>query len=294
MPELPDLTIYIEAMAERISDKMLLGIRISNPFILRSVNPSVAEICTHRVTGFDLSGKQIIIKLENGYFILIHLMIAGRLQWYKSGAKIPAKRGLIAFDFETGTLILTEAGQKRRASVNLVQGDEALRDFDRGGLRLVDADLGSFIEALSKENHTLKRSLTDQRFLSGVGNAYSDEILHRARISPMRQIRHLTDEQWLSLFNSTIAVMEEWTDKLREKAAGTFPKKVTAFHDEMAVHGKYKTPCPDCGNPVQRIRYATNECNYCAACQTQGNLLADRSLSRLLKKDWPKTLEELD
>lgn len=294
MPELPDLTIYLEALADRIDHSMLNGIRIANPFILRSVEPGVDELAGRRVTGLSRIGKRLVIELDNEYFVVIHLMIAGRLRWYKSGAKIPSRFGLIAFDFEGGTLVLTEAGQKRRASVNLVKERDNLEAFNSGGLEIFDITLNEFIAALSQENHTLKRSLTDQRFLAGIGNAYSDEILHRARISPMRQIRNLDDDQWSRLYASCRDVMKEWVERLRAKNAGAFPTKVTAFHDEMAVHGKYREPCPDCGKPVQRIRYATNECNYCAQCQNQGNLLADRGMSRLLKKDWPRTLEELD
>lgn len=294
MPELPDLTVYLEALSNRIEGDSLRGIRIANPFILRTVQPSIADLVNHTVIGFRRIGKRIVIEFDDEFFIVIHLMIAGRFRWYQSGSKIPGKIGLMAFDFSSGTLLLTEAGQKHRASVYLVQGQDDLATFDLGGKEVLTISSAEFRAAMSRKNHTLKRSLTDQRYLAGIGNAYSDEILHYARISPMRQTKYLTDEQWQSLYDACQHVLIEWTDKLRNEAAGKFPANVTAFHDAMAVHGKYKQPCPDCGKPVQRIRYASNECNYCAQCQNQGNLLADRGLSRLLKKDWPKTLEELD
>ena len=294
MPELPDLTVYLDSLEAHIGGQVLNGIRIASPFILRSVSPTTEELVGKPVTGFQRIGKRLVIEIAGDYFIVIHLMIAGRLRWYKAGAGIPKKFGLIAFDFESGTIVLTEAGQKHRASVHLVAGEEALREFDPGGLEIYDIDLKQFVAAMTRENHTLKRALTDPRILAGIGNAYSDEILHRARLSPMRQVRFLEETQWEALFDSCKQVLQEWTDRLRSETADRFPDKVTAFHPEMAVHGKYRQPCPDCGKPVQRIRYATNECNYCAACQNQGNLLADRSLSRLLKKDWPRTLEELD
>lgn len=294
MPELPDLTVYVDALERTIGGRRLAGIRIANPFILRSVTPAVEELTGREVAGFRRIGKRLVIELAHDYFIVIHLMVAGRLRWYKAGAKLPARLGLIALDFENGTIILTEAGQQHRASVHLVAGSDDLARFDQGGLEIFETNLDEFKRVMSRENHTLKRALTDPRILSGIGNAYSDEILHRARLSPMRQIRMLDDPQWAALFDACARVMAEWTARLRAENADRFPDKVTAFHAEMAVHGKYRSPCPDCGKPVQRIRYATNECNYCAVCQNQGNLLADRSLSRLLKKDWPKTLEELD
>ena len=294
MPELPDLTVYLEALAERIQGRQLVGIRIASPFILRTAAPGVGELTGRHVTGFSRIGKRLVLELESDYFIVIHLMIAGRLKWYKPGARIPAKLGLIAFDFDSGCLVLTEASQKRRASVHLVKGRSDLAAFDLGGLEVFDISLDDFVGAMTRENHTLKRSLTDQRFLAGIGNAYSDEILHRARLSPMRQTSKLTPDEWQALFTACRDVLREWIILLRTQSADRFPERVTAFHPEMAVHGRYQQPCPDCGKPVQRIRYATNECNYCAACQNQGNLLADRGLSRLLKKDWPKTLEELD
>tara|TARA_R110002072_G_scaffold20841_4_gene75186 strand:+ start:4297 stop:5196 length:900 start_codon:yes stop_codon:yes gene_type:complete len=298
MPELPDLTIYQEAIEARLVGESLIGIRILNPFVLRTVSPEVTAFAGCRFTGTRRIGKRIVLCFQPAQgaslFAVVHLMLAGRFQWYQSGSKIPHRLGLMGFDFPGGTLGLTEASQKHRAALHLVQGENALAEFNLGGLELKDATLPSFKASLSQENHTLKRSMTDQRFLAGIGNAYSDEILHRAKISPMRQIKYLSDDQWQSLFEACLTVISEWTNRLREKTGESFPKKVTAFQPEMAVHGKFKQPCPDCGNPVQRIRYATNECNYCAACQNQGNLLADRSLSRLLKKDWPKTLEELD
>jgi formamidopyrimidine-DNA glycosylase len=231
--------------------------------------------------------------LEDDLFLVIHLMIAGRLRWVEAGGKVPGKVGLAAFDFSNGTLILTEAGSKRRASLWLVGGEESLAQFERGGLEVLDATLAEFAERLNRENHTLKRSLTDPRLFSGIGNAYSDEILHRARISPVKHTRRLTDEEIQSLYDATRSIMTEWTDRLRAEAGGKFPGKVTAFRDEMAVHGKFGKPCPVCGTPVQRIRYADNETNYCPRCQTDGKLLADRALSRLLKQDWPRSIDEL-
>lgn len=294
MPELPDITVYIEGLETRLRGKRLTGIRLASPFVLRTATPAIGELAGLNVTGLERLGKRIAICLEHNFYIVIHLMIAGRLRWHPAGSKIPGKLGLIALDFESGTVVLTEASQKKRASVHLVQGKPGLRAHHPGGQEIFDVSEAEFIDALSVENHTLKRSLTDQRFICGIGNAYSDEILHRARISPMRQIRQLTQDEWRALYQSTRSTLQEWTDRLRAQTNGNFPVKVTAFHPQMAVHGKFKQPCPDCGAPVQRIRYASNECNYCAACQNQGNLLADRSLSRLLKKDWPRTLEELD
>ncbi len=294
MPELPDLNNYTQALRPRIIGETLRGIRLSSPFILRSVSPTIEAITGSSVIGLSLLGKQVVIALNDSYFIIIHLMIAGRFRWHRAGAKLPGKLGLIAFDFDSGTLVVTEAGQKHRASVNLVRGESGLKDFDRGGANVFAIELSEFIDCLTRKSHTIKRSITDQKFLSGIGNAYSDEILHHAKISPMRQTRFFTDEQWQQLFESTRTVLQQWIDRLRTETGDAFPAKVTAFHPDMAVHGKYKQPCPDCGNPVQRIRYASNECNYCAVCQNQGNLLADRSLSRLLKQDWPKKLEDLE
>jgi len=238
-------------------------------------------------------GKRIVLELEDDLFLVVHLMIAGRLRWVPAGGKVPGKIGLAAFDFPNGTLILTEAGSKRRASLWLVRGEESLEQFARGGLEVLDADLEEFTERLTRENHTLKRSLTDPRLFSGIGNAYSDEILHRAKISPIKHTRRLSEEEIQRLFDATRTTLIEWTDRLRAESKGDFPAKVTAFRDEMAVHGKYGKPCPVCGTPVQRIRYADNETNYCARCQTDGKLLADRAMSRLLKEDWPRSIDEL-
>ena len=309
MPELPDLSNYIESLKARTLNAPVTGIRVASPFVLRTATPPVEEVINHKVLSLSRLGKRIVIALEADYFIAIHLMIAGRLRWYdagagkagagkagagKPGARIPGKVGLIAFDLPTGTLILTEAGQKHRASVHLIQGQEQLRAFDPGGADVFTLDAAGFKQRMTMENHTIKRSLTDQKFLAGIGNAYSDEILHHARISPMRQTRLFTDDEWLRLYDSTRTVLAEWQKKLRAETGDKFPARVTAFHPDMAVHGKHRQPCPECGRPIQRIRYADNECNYCAECQNQGKLLADRSLSRLLKKDWPKTLDELE
>ena len=293
MPELPDITVYIEALASRIAGQTLERVRIAKPFLLRSVDPPISSASGKRVTGIRRMGKRIVLELEDDLFLVIHLMIAGRLRWLPAGAKVPGKLGLAAFDFPNGTLILTEAGSKRRASLWLVRGEESLGQFERGGLELLDATLAEFTERLTRENHTLKRSLTDPRLFSGIGNAYSDEILHRAKLSPVKHTRRLSEEETARLFDATRTVLVEWTDRLRREAANDFPAKVTAFREEMAVHGKYGKPCPVCGTPVQRIRYADNETNYCPRCQTEGRLLADRALSRLLKQDWPKSIDEL-
>jgi formamidopyrimidine-DNA glycosylase len=281
-------------MESRLLDQPLVDLRFSNPFVLRTVEPAAEELVGCPVGSFARIGKRLVIGLVPDYWISIHLMIAGRLHWRKSGASISPRNHLMALDFPSGSLVLTEAGKKRRAAVHLLSDRSDLLALDKGGLEVLDADFPSFRSALSVENHTLKRALTDQRLIAGIGNAYSDEILHHARLSPMLQTRRLTDEQWTHLWNSARHVLELWIERLREETGGEFPERVTAFHPAMAVHGKYKDPCPDCGHPVQRIRYATNECNYCAFCQNQGNLLADRALSRLLKKDWPRTLAELE
>jgi len=293
MPELPDITVYIEALTTRVVGQPLERVRIAKPFLLRSVDPPISVANGKRVTGVRRMGKRIVLELEDGLFLVIHLMIAGRLRWVPSGGKVPGKIGLAAFDFPNGTLILTEAGSKRRASLWLVRGTESLGQFERGGLEVLEATQAQFSERLLQENHTLKRSLTDPRPFSGIGNAYSDEILHRARLSPVKHTRRLSEEEIARLFDSTRVVLVEWTDRLRAESAGDFPTKVTAFRDEMAVHGKFGKPCPVCGTPVQRIRYADNETNYCPRCQTDGKLLADRALSRLLKQDWPKSIDEL-
>ncbi len=294
MPELPDVTAYLEALDARIRGARLERIRLANPFVLRSVDPSPAEVAGRTVTGLRRLGKRIVIALDNDCFVLIHLMIAGRLHWKEAGAKVPGKTGLAAFDFSTGTLTLTEAGSKRRAAIHLARGEAALAAHDPGGLELFEADLPAFHAALTRESHTLKRTLTDPRILSGIGNAYSDEILHRARLSPVRMTRQLSDEEIARLFEAAKATLADWIERLRQDAGGEFPEGVTAFRPDMAVHGRYGRPCPQCGAPVQRIVHAENETNYCARCQTAGRLLADRALSRLLRADWPRTLEEME
>src|SRR4051812_12384378 len=293
MPELPDITVYIEALAARVVGQTLDRTRIAKPFLLRSVDPPISAANGKHVTGVRRMGKRIVLELEDDLFLVVHLMIAGRLRWVPAGGKVPGKVGLAAFDFPNGTLILTEAGSKRRASLWLVRGKESLEQFARGGLEVLDAGIEEFTERLMRENHTLKRSLTDLRLFSGIGNAYSDEILHRAKLSPVKHTRRLTEEEVARLFDATRAVLVEWTERLRKESGGDFPTKVTAFREEMAVHGKFGQPCPVCGTPVQRIRYADNETNYCPRCQTDGKLLADRALSRLLKQDWPKSIDEL-
>ncbi len=293
MPELPDITVYIEALESRLVGQRLERTRIAKPFLLRSFDPPIGEAAGKLVTGIRRMGKRIVLELEDDLFLVIHLMIAGRLRWLPTGSKVPAKIGLAAFDLATGSLILTEAGSKRRASLWLVRGEAALEQFARGGLEIFESTLDEFGERLTRENHTLKRSLTDPRLFSGIGNAYSDEILHRAKLSPVKHTRRLTKEETERLFAATRDVLTEWTDRLRKESKGDFPTKVTAFREEMAVHGKFGKPCPVCATPVQRIRYADNETNYCPRCQTDGKLLADRALSRLLKQDWPKSIDDL-
>ena len=294
MPELPDITVYIEALANRVIGKPLDKVRIAKPFLLRTVDPPISAIEGKRVIALHRLGKRIAFEFEGELYLIIHLMIAGRFKWIDAGGKVPGKIGLAAFDFPNGTLVLTEAGTKRRAGLWMVQGRKNLAEYQRGGLEVLDATEEQFAERLRSENHTLKRSLTDPRLFSGIGNAYSDEILHRARMSPMKLSGKLSDQDVSTLFNATRSVLVEWTDRLRAETGDNFPDKVTAFRPEMAVHGKYGQPCPVCGSPVQRIRYADNETNYCARCQTEGRLLADRALSRLLKQDWPKLLDELE
>jgi formamidopyrimidine-DNA glycosylase len=293
VPELPDITVYIEALESRIVGQTLERVRISKPFLLRSVEPPIGAAQGKRVTGVRRLGKRIAIALDDDLFLVLHLMIAGRLRWVSSGLKVPGKIGLAAFDFTNGTLILTEAGSKRRASLWLVRGEQSLSQFERGGLEVLDADVSEFTERLARENHTLKRSLTDPRLFSGIGNAYSDEILHRARLSPVKHTKRLTDDEIARLFQATREILSEWTERLRKESNGDFPARVTAFREEMAVHGKFGKPCPVCGTPVQRIRYADNETNYCPRCQTDGRLLADRALSRLLREDWPRSIDEM-
>ena len=294
MPELPDVAIYIEALDARIRGARLQRIRLANPFVLRSVDPAPSEVAGRAVTGLRRLGKRIVIALEGELFILLHLMIAGRLHWKEAGAKLPGKAGLAALDFSTGTVTLTEAGSKRRAALHLIRGEAALAAHDPGGLEILDSDLAAFRAAIDRESHTLKRTLTDPRILSGVGNAYADEILHRARLSPVRMTLQASDEEIARLHEAAKATLADWIERLRREAAGDFPEGVTAFRPGMAVHGRYGQPCPDCGAPVQRIVHAENETNYCARCQTGGRLLADRALSRLLHEDWPRTLEEME
>ena len=295
MPELPDITVYIEALDKRFIGRRLEAARIASPFLVRTVEPPVKAAEGRRVERLSRLGKRIAIGFEGELWFVLHLMIAGRLHWGKPGARIPGgKRGLAAFDFAEGSLGLTEAGSKKRASLHVVDGAAALAEHDPGGLEPLDADLDAFAAALVSENHTLKRALTDPALFSGIGNAYSDEILHRARLSPIAQTRKLAVDEIARLHEATRTTLAEWIDRLRRAAGDGFPEKVTAFRDGMAVHGRFREPCPDCGQPVQRIRYAANETNYCAQCQTGGRLLADRALSRLLKKDWPRSLDELE
>jgi formamidopyrimidine-DNA glycosylase len=296
MPELPDVTLYVEALEKRILGARYEGLVLGSPFLLRSVVPEPRELEGRNVTRLRRMGKRIVLGLEEELFLVVHLMIAGRLHWKegKERPKLQKKRGLARFDFETGSLTLTEAGSRKRASLHLARGEESLALLDPGGLEVLEADLPSFTEALLRENHTLKRALTDPHLLSGIGNAYSDEILHRARLSPVLWTRRMTEEQIELLYRAARETLAEWTSELREEANGSFPEKVTAFRPKMAVHGRYRKPCPVCGAPVQRIVYAENETNYCPACQCEGKLLADRALSRLLKGDWPKSLEELE
>ena len=294
MPELPDVTVYLEALAARVDGRKLLGVRLASPFVLRTFDPPLSAAAGKKVLGLRRVGKRLVLELEGDLFLVIHLMIAGRLRWLDSGAKIPGKVGLAAFDFDSGTVVLTEVASKKRASIHLLRGDAAVREMDRGGIEPLEASLLAFREALLRENHTLKRSLTDPRLFSGIGNAYSDEILHRAKLSPVQVTRKLDEDEIARLYESTQAVLREWTDRLRAETRGGFPEKVTAFREGMAVHGRYRMPCPVCGTAVQRIAYAENETNYCPRCQTEGRILSDRSLARLLKEDWPRTVEELE
>ena len=294
MPELPDVVAYLTALEPRVVGKRLERIRLASPFVLRSVDPPPAEAAGRTVVGLRRLGKRIVLALEGEIFVVIHLMIAGRLHWRPAGARPPGRVGLAAFDFPDGTLTLTEAGTRRRAAIHLARGEPALAAFDPGGLDVLGATPAAFRAALSRERHTLKRSLTDPRFLDGIGNAYADEILHRARLSPVRMTDRLDDDEVTRLHAAARAVLTEWTERLSTAARQAFPEKVTAFREGMAVHGRYGQPCPDCGAAVQRIVHAENETNYCAVCQTGGRLLADRALSRLLHQDWPRTLEELE
>jgi formamidopyrimidine-DNA glycosylase len=294
MPELPDITAYVEALERRIVGEQLERVRLASPFLLRTAVPPIQSVNGAHVQCLRRLGKRIAIGLGEDLWLVLHLMIAGRLHWAERNAKQSGKRSLAAFDFSNGTLLLTEAGTKRRASLHLVQGDAGLRGLDPGGLEVLAVDLDTFARALTSENHTLKRSLTDPHLFSGIGNAYSDEILHRARVSPVALTQKMTREQIERLYHATQETLTHWIAKLRAETGDNFPEHVTAFREGMAVHGRFGKPCPECGTPIQRIRYADNEADYCPRCQTGGKLLADRSLSLLLKKDWPKTLEELD
>lgn len=294
MPELPDVTLYREALESRLLGQPLERAVIGNPFLLRTVEPSLESCEGHRVVGVRRVGKRLALGFDNDHWILMHLMIAGRLHWYPKPLQGRMRAALLRLDFPNGTLTLTEAGTKRRASLHVLGSQEQLAEHDRGGLEVLDATLEQFRSRLTERNHTLKRALTDPTILSGIGNAYSDEILHRARLSPTQQTKHLSEAQWLALFEATSATLRGWTERLRVESAGQFPEKVTAFRDGMAVHGRYGKPCPVCATAVQRIRYADNETNYCPRCQTAGKLLADRSLSRLLKDDWPRSIEALE
>lgn len=294
MPEYPDVTVYIEALSERVLNQPIQKIRLGSPFVLRSFDPPIGAAEGKKVLALRRLGKRIVFELDAELFIIVHLMIAGRFHWKPKGAKIARKYGQAAFDFPNGTLLLTEAGTKKRASIHLVRGEAGLQEHDPGGLEVFDASLEQFRQRLTLENHTLKRSLTDPHLFSGIGNAYSDEILHRAKLSPIRLTRQMTDAEIERLYHAIHESLIEWIERLRKERGTGFPEKVTAFRPDMAVHGKYGKPCPVCGSPVQRIVHAENETNYCATCQTGGKLLADRSLSRLLKDDWPRTLEELE
>lgn len=294
MPELPDIELYLYALRPRIVGQRLQKIRLASPFLVRSFEPPLQHADGKLIRGVRRLGKRVVWEMEDDLFLIIHLMIAGRFQWKAAGAKVPGKVGLAAFDFPNGTLILTEAGSKRRASLYLVKGERVLAEHDPGGIDVLTSSMSDFASALTGENHTLKRALTDPHVFSGVGNAYSDEILHAAKLSPMQLTGKMTPEQIANLHAQTIAVLIKWRDELIAETGDGFPEKVTAFRDGMAAHGRYGKPCSVCGTPIQRIQYAANEANYCPTCQTGGKLLADRGLSRLLKGDWPKSLDELD
>jgi len=294
MPELPDISAYLSALQERIVGQPLQRVRLGSPFLLRTAAPPISEAVGHQVRTLRRIGKRVAIGLNNDLWLVLHLMIAGRLHWRPQSAKLAGRNNLAAFDFPNGSLVLTEAGTKRRASLHVVEGEEALRSLDPSGIEIFESDLAAFHAAMTAENRTLKRALTDPRILSGIGNAYSDEILHAARLSPITLTSKLSPEEWDRLYAATRATLRLWMDRLGAEAAKGFPEKVTAFRKEMAVHGRFGQPCPRCGEPVQRIRYADNETNYCAKCQTGGRVLADRALSRLLGADWPRTLDELE
>jgi formamidopyrimidine-DNA glycosylase len=294
VPELPDIVVYLEALDTRVVGATLVRVRLASPFLLRTVEPSLFEIEGRKVLGLRRLGKRIVFCLKGELFLVLHLMVAGRLHWQLPGANLPRKVGLAAFDFSTGTLILAEAGAKKRAALHIVRGEQALSQHNPGGLEVLDSSVKAFRSALRRENHTIKRALTDPRLFSGIGNAYSDEILHAARLSPLALSQKLSDEETARLHQASMTVLNDWTARLRKDAASGFPEKVTAFRKDMTVHGRFGLPCPACGTKVQRIVYAENETNYCPRCQTGGKLLADRSLSRLLHDDWPKTIEELE
>jgi len=294
MPELPDILLYLHALRPRVVGQRVSRVRLVSAFLLRSIDPPLASVEGRIVTDLHRLGKRVVFELERELFLVFHLMIAGRFRWRPAGASVPGKVGLMALDFNAGTLIMTEAGTKRQASLYVVQGREALERHNPGGLEVLNIDLATFVEALRRDNHTLKRALTDPHLFSGIGNAYSDEILHAARLSPFKQTAAVTSEEAARLFDATRSVLSSWIDRLQSETGSDFPEKVTAFREGMAVHGRYGKPCPVCGSAVQRIAYASNEANYCVACQTGGRLLADRSLSRLLRDDWPRTLEELE
>jgi formamidopyrimidine-DNA glycosylase len=292
MPELPDIVVYVESLERRIVGRTLEQVRLKSPFVLRTAVPPLTDVVGRRILAVRRIGKRIVLVMEGELFVVLHLMIAGRLRWIEAGGKPPAT-ALATFHFANGTLAFTEAGTRKRASLHIVRGDDAVAAFDMGGLEVLDADPDAFRERLLRENHTLKRALTDPRLFSGIGNAYSDEILHRARLSPIAQTHKLDPGEVLRLYASARSVLSEWTLRLREEAGSGFPTRVTAFRPQMAVHGRFGDPCPDCGAPVQRIVYAENETNYCARCQTGGTILADRALSRLLKSSWPRSIDEL-
>jgi formamidopyrimidine-DNA glycosylase len=294
VPELPDVEVYVDHLRRRVVGQPLEHARVASPFLVRSFDPPMRAVEGKRVIGVHRMGKRIVFDMEDDLHLVLHLMIAGRLRWRDRGAKVPGKIGLAAFDFPGGTLVLTEASPKKRASLYVVRGEAALRALDPGGLEPLTSTFETFAEALRRERHTVKRALTDPHLFSGIGNAYSDEILWKAKMSPVRMTHAMTDDEIERLRGATIATLREWTERLAQATGEDFPEEVTAFRDDMAVHGRYKKPCPACGTPVQRIAYAANESNYCATCQTAGKLLADRSLSRLMRGDWPKTLEELE
>ena len=293
MPELPDIVVYIESLEVRILGGTLKQVRLFNPFLLRTADPPISAVEGRKVTGVRRLGKRIAIGLEGDLFLVVHLMIAGRLRWFDGKVQLPGRISLAVLEFDRGALVVTEAGTRRRASLHLVQGDQAAAALNAGGLEVLDTDLHTFSQRLQAENHTLKRALTDPHIFSGIGNAYSDEILHRARLSPIALTGKLRADEIARLFDAARASLTEWTERLRQDANGKFPEKVTAFRENMAVHGRFGKPCPACGSPVQRIVHAQNETNYCARCQTGGKILADRALSRLLKKNWPRSIDEL-